>query len=163
MMEKNKKVTELTALKQTFTGAKSAIVFEFKGLTVETDTAFRKSVRDHKGQYRVGKNTLLRLAVKDTVFESLSPHFKGASSVATTQEDMVAFAKVLNDFLKDNPAVTFKAGLSDGKPLALKDIQQLANLPSREVLIAKLLYLIKSPISGLAITLDAIRKQKESQ
>ena len=83
--------------------------------------------------------------------------------MATTQEDMVAFAKVLNDFLKDNPAVTFKAGLSDGKPLALKDIQQLANLPSREVLIAKLLYLIKSPISGLAITLDAIRKQKESQ
>ena len=160
-MEKNKKVTELTELKQTFTIAKSAIVLEFKGLTVETDTAFRKSFRDHKGQYRVGKNTLLRLAVKDTVFESLSPYFKGASSVATTQEDMVAFAKVLNDFLKDNPAVTFKAGLSDGKPLALKDIQQLANLPSREVLIAKLLYLIKSPISGLAITLDAIRKQKE--
>ncbi len=162
-MEKNKKLTELVELKETFTGAKSAIVFEFKGLTVETDTAFRKSVRDHKGHYRVGKNTLLRLAVKDTVFESLSPHFKGASSVATTREDMVAFAKVLNDFLKDNPAVTFKAGLSDGKPIALKDIQQLANLPSREVLLAKLLYLMKYPISGLAITLDAIRKQKESQ
>lgn len=159
-MQKNKKAAEVSELKKTFQGAKSVVVFEFKGLTVETDTAFRKSIRDNQGQYRVGKNTLLRLAAKDTAFEGLTPHFKGSSSMAATSADMIAFAKTLHDFLKENPAVTFKAGLSEGKELGFKDIQQLANLPSREVLIAKLLYLMKYPISGLVIALEAIRKQK---
>ena len=162
-MEKNKKLAEVAELKETFTSATSAVVIEFKGLVVEKDTAFRKSIRESKAQYRVSKNTLLRLAVKDTSFEVLGGSFKGASAVATTTTDVVALAKAVNGFLKDNPAATFKAGVMDGKLFDAKQLQVLAELPSREVLIAKLLYLMQYPISGLAVVLDGIRKQKAGE
>jgi large subunit ribosomal protein L10 len=162
-MDKNTKIAEVAELKEAFASATTAVVIEFKGLTVEKDTAFRKSVRDGKGQYRVSKNTLLRLAVKETPFEPLAGAFKGASAVATTHEDVLALAKALNTFLKDNPAATFKAGVMDGKQIGLADIQQLADLPSRDVLLSKLLYLMKYPISGLAVALEGIRKQKAGE
>lgn len=162
-MDRTQKTQEVAELKETFAAATSAVVLEFKGLTVDKDTAFRKSVRDGKGQYRVSKNTLLRLAVKETAFESLSGSFKGASAVATTKDDIIALAKAVNDFLKDNPAASFKAGVMDGKQIALKDIQTLADLPSREVLIAKLLFLMQYPVSGLAVALEGIRKQKAGE
>ena len=161
-MEKNKKISEVAALRDTFSSATTAVVVEFKGLTVVKDTAFRKSIRDSKSQYRVSKNTLLRLAVKDTAFESFAEKFQGASAVATTNQDAIALAKAVQGFLKDNPTVTFKAGIMDGKALTAKDLQIMAELPSREVLISKLLYLMQYPISGLAVVLDGIRQQKES-
>ena len=91
-MDRDQKRNEVSQLKGTFTAATSAVVLGFKGLTVDKDTTFRKHVREGKGQYRVSKNTLLRLAVKETVFESLTPHFKGATAVATTEGDVVALA-----------------------------------------------------------------------
>ena len=162
-MEKNQKIAEVAELKETFAAATSAVVIEFKGLVVEKDTAFRKNVRESKAQYRVSKNTLLRLAVKDTTFEALGPAFKGASAVATTHDDVIAMAKAVNGFLKDNPAAAFKAGIIDGQTIDAKQLQALAELPSREVLIAKLLYLMKYPISGLAVALEGIRKQKAGE
>ncbi len=162
-MEKNQKIAEIAELKETFTSATSAVVIEFKGLVVEKDTAFRKSLRESKAQYRVSKNTLLRLAVKDTSFEALGGSFKGSSAIATTSVDVVALAKAVNGFLKDNPAATFKAGVMDGKLFDSKQLQVLAELPSRDVLIAKLLYLMTYPISGLAVALDGIRKQKAGE
>ncbi len=162
-MEKNLKNTEIADLKATFSDATTAVVLEFKGLSVEKDTAFRKSIRDSKARYRVGKNTLMRLAAKDTALEQLSGSFKGNSSVAVTKDDVVALAKALNGFLKDNPAATFKAGVMDGKQITMKDIEMLATLPSREVLISKLLYLMQYPVSGLAIALEGIRKQKAGE
>ena len=162
-MEKNQKIAEVAVLKETFASATSAVVIEFKGLVVEKDTAFRKTVRESRAQYRVSKNTLLRLAVKDTSFEALGGSFKGASAIATTSEDVIALAKAVNGFLKDNPAATFKAGVMDGKLFDAKQLQVLAELPSREVLIAKLLYLMQYPISGLAVVLDGIRKQKAGE
>jgi len=162
-MEKNQKIAEVAELKETFASATSAVVIEFKGLVVEKDTAFRKSVRESKAQYRVSKNTLLRLAVKDTSFEALGGSFKGASAIATTTTDVVAMAKAINGFLKDNPAATFKAGVMDGKLFDVKQLQVLAELPSRDVLIAKLLYLMQYPISGLAVALEGIRKQKAGE
>jgi large subunit ribosomal protein L10 len=162
-MEKTLKTAEIADLKETFSGATTAVVLEFKGLTVEKDTAFRKSIREGKGAYRVGKNTLMRLAAKDTPVEPLAASFKGNSSVAVTREDVVALAKALNGFLKDNPAATFKAGVMDGKQITMKDIEMLANLPSRNELIAKLLYLMKYPISGLAVALEGVRKQKAGE
>ncbi len=161
-MEKNKKFAEVAVLKETFSSATTAVVVEFKGLTVVKDTAFRKSVRDSQSQYRVSKNTLLRLAVKDTAFESFADHFKGSSAIATTSKDAIALAKAVQGFLKDNPTVTYKAGIMDGKSLSITELQTIAELPSRDVLIGKLLYLMQYPISGLAIVLDGIRKQKES-
>ena len=162
-MEKNQKFAEVATLKETFSTATSAVVIEFKGLVVDKDTAFRKSVRESKAQYRVSKNTLLRLAVKDTSFEALGGSFKGASAIATTTTDVVAMAKAINGFLKDNPAATFKAGVMDGKLFDAKQLQVLAELPSRDVLIAKLLYLMQYPISGLAVALEGIRKQKAGE
>jgi large subunit ribosomal protein L10 len=160
-MEREQKRNEVAQLKGTFTSAKSAVVLGFKGLTVDKDTAFRKSVRDGKGQYRVAKNTLLRLAVKETVFESLTDQFKGATAVATTETDVVALAKAVNTFLKDNPSANFKGAILDGKAVTPAEFKTIAELPSREVLIGKLLYLMQYPISGLAVALEAIRKQKE--
>ncbi len=162
-MEKNQKIAEVAELKETFATATSAVVIEFKGLVVDKDTAFRKNIRESKGHYRVGKNTLLRLAVKDTTFEGLGGSFKGNSAVATTKDDVVALAKAVNGFLKDNPAATFKAGIMDGKAINAQQLQALAELPSRDVLIAKLLYLMKYPISGLAVALEGIRKQKAGE
>ena len=162
-MEKNQKIAEVAVLKETFASATSAVVIEFKGLVVEKDTAFRKSVRESRAQYRVSKNTLLRLAVKDTSFEALGDSFKGSSAIATTSADVIALAKAVNGFLKDNPAATFKAGVMDGKLIDAKQLQALAELPSRDVLIAKLLYLMQYPISGLAVALDGIRKQKAGE
>lgn len=162
-MEKNQKIAEVAVLKEAFSTATSAVVIEFKGLVVGKDTAFRKSIRESKAQYRVSKNTLLRLAVKDTSFEALGGSFKGSSAIATTHVDVVALAKAVNGFLKDNPAATFKAGVMDGKLFDAKQLQVLAELPSRDVLIAKLLYLMQYPISGLAVVLDGIRKQKAGE
>ena len=160
-MEREQKRTEVAQLKVTFAAAKSAVVLGFKGLTVDKDTSFRKSIRDSKAQYRVSKNTLLRLAVKETAFAGLSEHFKGATAVATTENDVVAMAKAIHTFLKDNPGVNLKGAVLDGKAVTLGEFKIIAELPSREVLIGKLLYLMQYPISGIAVALDAIRKQKE--
>ncbi|HNX32724.1 MAG TPA: 50S ribosomal protein L10 [Holophaga sp.] len=160
-MDRETKRTEVARLQGTFTAAKSAVVLEFKGLTVDKDTAFRKSIRESKAQYRVSKNTLLRLAVKSTAFETLTPHFKGATAVATTEHDVVALAKAVDTFLKDNPAAIFKGAILDGKTVTAQEFKMIAELPSRETLISKLLYLIQFPVSGLVQTLDQIRKQKE--
>lgn len=162
-MEKNQKIAEVAVLKETFSTATSAVVIEFKGLVVGKDTAFRKSIRESKAQYRVSKNTLFRLAVKETPFESLGTSFQGASAIATTTTDVVALAKAVNTFLKDNPAANFKAGIMDGQAMSVQQLQVLAELPSRDVLIAKLLYLMKFPISGLAVALEGIRKQKAGE
>lgn len=160
-MERDQKRNEVTLLKGTFSAAKSAVVLGFKGLTVDKDTTFRKHVREGKGQYRVSKNTLLRLAVKETIFEGLTEHFKGATAVATTEGDVVALAKAVHTFLKDNPAASFKGAILDGKVVTTQEFQTIAELPSREALIGKLLFLMQYPISGLAVALEQIRKQKE--
>jgi len=160
-MDRDQKHNQVAELKGTFTAAKSAVVLEFKGLKVDKDTTFRKNIRESKGEYRVSKNTLLRLAVKETAFEALTPHFKGATAVATTENDVVSLAKAVNNFLKDNPAATFKGAILDGQLVSVQEFKTIAELPTREVLISKLLYLMQYPISGLAVALDQIRKQKE--
>jgi large subunit ribosomal protein L10 len=160
-MEREAKRTEVAQLKGTFTSAKSAVVLGFKGLKVDKDTTFRKNIRDSKAQYRVSKNTMLRLAVKETAFEGLSEHFKGATAVATTEFDVVAMAKAVHNFLKDNPGAELKGAILDGKAVTAGEFKIIAELPPREILIGKLLYLMQYPISGLAVALEAIRKQKE--
>jgi large subunit ribosomal protein L10 len=160
-MDRTQKQNEVKELKGTFASAKSAVVLEFRGLTVEKDTALRRSLRENKASYRVSKNTLLRLAVKETSFESLAGHFSGATAVATSEGDVVGLAKAVHGFMKENPTITFKGAILDGRPTSAKDFQAIAELPSREVLIGKLLYLMQYPISGLAVALDQIRQKKE--
>ncbi|MCL1893365.1 MAG: 50S ribosomal protein L10 [Holophagaceae bacterium] len=160
-MDKIQKQKEINELKGTFASAKSAVVLEFKGLSVEKDNILRRVLRENNAQYRVSKNTLLRLAVKETDFESLTVHFKGATAVATSKEEVVGLAKAIHTFLKENPTVTFKGAILDGKPTSVTDFQVIAELPTREVVIGKLLYLMQYPISGLVRALDQIRQKKE--
>jgi len=160
-MDRIQKQKEIVELKSAFASAKSAVVLEFKGLSVEKDTVLRRVLRENKTQYRVSKNTMLRLAVKDTGFEALSVYFKGATAVATSEGDMVGLAKAIYGFLKENPTITFKGAILDGEPTSAKDFQAIAELPPRDVVIGKLLYLMQYPISGLVIALDQIRKKKE--
>jgi large subunit ribosomal protein L10 len=150
-------------LNKKFTTAKSAVVLGFVGLTADKDTVFRKQIRDNKARYQVSKNTLLRLAVKETGFESLSTHFKNVSAVATTDGDSVLMANAVNKFLKDNPKVSFKGAILDGQVVTFDEFKIIAELPSREVLISKLLYLLQYPVASIAIVLDAVRKQKEEK
>ncbi|MDR0498885.1 MAG: 50S ribosomal protein L10 [Holophagales bacterium] len=160
-MDRIKKQNEIKELKGTFASAKSAVILGFKGLTVDKDTVLRRTLRESKAHYRVSKNTLLRLAVKETSFEPLTDHFKGATAVATSDSDVVGLAKTIYNFLKENPTVTFKGAILDGQLTTVKDFQTIAELPSRETLIGKLLYLMQYPISGLAVALDQIRQKKE--
>ncbi|MDR2698012.1 MAG: 50S ribosomal protein L10 [Holophagales bacterium] len=160
-MDRIQKQNEIKELKGAFASSKSAVVLEFKGLKVDKDTVLRRTLRENKAQYRVSKNTLLRLAVKETDFEPLDVHFKGATAVATSNGDVVGLAKTIYNFLKENPTVTFKGAILDGQPISVKDFQAIAELPSRETLIGKLLYLMQYPISGLAVALDQIRQKKE--
>lgn len=160
-MERSQKQQEVVQLKDTFATAKSAVVLGFKGLVVEKDTVLRRSIRESQGQYRVSKNTLLRLAAKETVFEPLTPHFKGSTAVATSEGDMVALAKAIHTFLKENPTMNLKGAILDGEQVTVDEFKAIAELPSRDVLISKLLYLMQYPVSGLAVALDQIRKQKE--
>jgi large subunit ribosomal protein L10 len=160
-MDRIQKQNEIKELKGAFASAKSAVVLEFKGITVDKDTVLRRALRENKAHYRVSKNTLLRLAVKETDFEPLAIHFKGATAVATSDSDVVGLAKTIYNFLKENPAATFKCAILDGQLTSVKDFQAIAELPSRETLIGKLLYLMQYPISGLAVVLDQIRRKKE--
>ena len=160
-MDKIKKQNEVNELKTTFGSANSAVVLGFVGLTVEKDTILRRSLRESKARYRVSKNTLLRLAVKGTGFESLAEHFKGSTAVATSEGDVAGLAKAVHSFLKENPSVSFNGAILDGQPTSAQDFQAIAELPTREVVIGKLLYLMQHPITSLAIALDQIRQKKE--
>ncbi len=135
--------------------ATNAFLIEFKGITVPQVTELRKQVRETKSDYLVVKNTLALIAVKDSPLTALKDQFKGPTAVAFNQTDAVALAKVLTKFAKDVPAVTFKGAMLNGQIVPASQIQAIANLPSREELISKLLYLMQHPIRGLAVVLNA--------
>ncbi|MEM9597222.1 MAG: 50S ribosomal protein L10 [Acidobacteriota bacterium] len=136
--------------------APHAILVSFQGITVPQDTELRDKIRQQGGSYEVVKNTLALRAVEGKSLESLKEHFVGPTAVAYTTDDPVGLAKALTEFRKDSPVIEFKGGLLDGQPVAAEEVENIANLPSREDLIAKLLFLLQSPITRLARGLAAI-------
>jgi large subunit ribosomal protein L10 len=134
--------------------ATNAFVLDFKGITVPQVTELRKQVRESGSEYIVVKNTLALIAVKDSPLTKLSGHFSGMTAIAYNTTDPVALAKVLTKFAKDVPTVQFKGALLAGQVVAATEIQNIANLPSREELLGKLLYLMQHPIRGLAVVLN---------
>jgi large subunit ribosomal protein L10 len=134
--------------------ATNAFVLDFKGITVPQVTELRKQVRESGSEYVVVKNTLALIAVKDSPLTKLSNHFTGMTAVAYNTTDPVALAKVLTKFAKDVPTVQFKGAMLAGQVVAANEIQNIANLPSREELLGKLLYLMQHPIRGLAVVLN---------
>jgi large subunit ribosomal protein L10 len=149
------KVEELQELEQSFTGIDSAIVVDYKGLKVPEVTELRRQVRGVKGRYKVVKNTLALRALKGTAFEPLSPFFSGTTAVAYSGEDPVALAKVLTTFAKTAPALQIKAAVVQGRAIKAGEVTELATMPGRPELYAKLLFLLQAPMVQLVSVLNA--------
>ncbi len=151
--EKKKVVAELI---EKLKSAQAGVLVDYRGLTVEEDTNLRSKLREAGVEYKVVKNTLTRFAAKEVGFEELDEILNGPTSLAISDTDPVAPAKVISDFIKDNEKISIKAGFLDGKVISLDEIKTLANTPSKEVLIAKIMGSLNSPVSKLVRTLQAL-------
>jgi large subunit ribosomal protein L10 len=139
--------------------AKAAVLVDYRGLTVAEDTVLRKKLREAGVVYKVYKNTMLNLAVQGTEFETLAKHLEGPTAVAFGMEDVTAPARILNDLAKTMPKLEFKAGVVEGTYYDQKGIQVIATIPSREVLVSKLLGSLQSPITNFARVLKQIAEK----
>ena len=149
------KVEELQQLETSFNGTDSAIVVDFKGLKVPEVTELRRQVRGVKGEYKVVKNTLALRALKGTKFEALADHFSGTTAVAYSGEDPVALAKILTTFAKTAPALQIKGAVVQGRSIKAGEVTELATLPGKPELYAKLLFLLQAPMQQLVTVLSA--------
>ncbi len=156
----NKKVV-VQEIKEKFEKAQSAVVVNYAGLNVDEATALRKNCREAGVEYKVYKNNLVKLAIKDTVFEGLTEDLTGPNAIAFGFEDPVTPAKVVKDFKKEFKKLEFKAGVIDGTYCNEEEIVAVADIPSKEVLIAKLLGSFQAPVSNFAYLLQAIIDKNE--
>ena len=156
MKKKSDKEKDLEALKKDFEAAQNIFLAGFAKLTVQQDFELRKTVRGAGGHYKVVKNNLAEKASQGTPAEDLMSKLVGMTSMAYTSKDPVALAKALTAYAKVNPAFTFKAGLVEGRAIDIKSIQELASLPAREEILAKVLFLIQASAQGLVTTLGGV-------
>lgn len=154
-LSRAKKIEKLAQLTKELEGSTSAIVGTFSELTVAQDFELRKVVRGAGAKYRVVKNKLASRASAGTGIEAALQGLKGVSSVAYTSGDPVALAKALSEWVKENSQFTFKLGIIDGKVLNIEEVKQLATMPGKDELFAKLLYLINAPAQRLVTVLNA--------
>ena len=158
MKSKGKKKEELDALKKDLEQAKNLFVAQFQGMTVLQDTELRQKIRDTKSSYRVVKNTLARKAAEGTAAEGVAKTFDGSTAIAYNANDPVSLAKALTAYAKTNPLFVFKAGVVEGRVINLADITAIAAMPSKEELIAKLLFLVNSPAQRLAVAMNGVAR-----
>ena len=156
MKKKAEKKTESEALRTELANVSSVILTTFQGITVENDTRLRRAVEAAGGKYQVVKNTLAERAGEGTPAESLLKNLKGTNSISYTYTAPVALAKVLTKVAKEVPAFKFKAGWVEGRVVSIDEIQNLAQLPSKEELISKVMFLLNAPAQRLASTLAAV-------
>ncbi len=149
------KEEELQELEQAFKGTDSAIVVDYKGLKVPEVTELRRQIRGARGSYKVVKNTLARRVLKGTSFESLTEIFAGTTAVAYSGEDPVALAKVLTTFAKATPALQIKAAVVQGRAIKAAEVTELATMPGKPELYAKLLFLLQAPMVQIVSVLNA--------
>jgi large subunit ribosomal protein L10 len=149
------KEEELQDLEQAFKGTDSAIVVDYRGLKVPEVTELRRQIRVARGSYKVVKNTLARRALKGTSFEPLTDHFIGTTAVAYSGGDPVALAKVLTTFAKATPALQIKAAVVQGRAIKPAEVTDLASLPGKPELYAKLLFLLQAPMVQVVSVLNA--------
>src|SRR5258706_10837763 len=149
------KEAELQQLETAFKGSDSAILVDYKGLNVPQVTELRRQLRTAKASYRVVKNTLARRALKGTSFDVLEKFFEGTTAVAYTKNDPVALAKTLTLFLKTAPALTIKAAVVQGRAVKPAEVNELAALPGKPELFAKLLFVLQAPMVQIVSVLNA--------
>src|ERR1700755_868060 len=141
MKTREQKQKDLEALAQQFQSASAGMLVGFKKLTVAKDQELRRQLREAGATYQVVKNTLARKAAEGTPFADANEHFKGVTALALAEGDPVQLSKAISKFVKDNPEVfSFKAGVVQGRVVALKDVEAIATLPSKDELIAKILF-----------------------
>jgi large subunit ribosomal protein L10 len=156
MKKRSEKQADLDTLKTELAKVSTLILTTFQGITVDNDTKLRRAVQAAGGKYKVVKNTLAERASAGTPAEGVLKDLKGTNSIAFTYNDPVALAKALTKIAKDVPAFQFKAGVVEGRVISIAEIQSLANLPSKEELISKVMYLLNAPAQRLAMTLNAL-------
>jgi len=149
------KERQLESLSGAFQEVNTAILVDFRGLDVPQATELRRQLRAVKARYTVIKNTLARRAVRGTPFEELTPHLQGQTAIAYTADDPVALAKALTTFAKTAPTLTVKAAVVQGRAAGPADVTELANLPGKPELYAKLLFLLQAPMVQLVSVLNA--------
>ena len=150
-------------IRQKFEKAQSAVLVDYRGLNVAEDTELRNQLRKAGVEYAVLKNTMINLAVKNMGLDEMKAHLEGPTAVAFGYEDAVAPAKVLSDFIKKSKKMSIKCGVCDGAYIDEAGVQALANTPSREVLIARIMGSMMSSVSKFVYALEAIRKKQAGE
>ena len=157
MKTRQQKQQDLEALTGQFQAATAGMLVGFKKLTVAKDQDLRRQLRDAGASYTVVKNTLARKAAEGTPFEQTIEHFKGVTALALAEGDPVQLSKAISKFVRENPDVfTFKAGVVEGRVVALPDVEAIATLPSKEELISKVMFLINCQAQRLVTVLSAV-------
>ena len=142
-------------------GAATAVVVDYRGLTVAEDTELRKQLREAGVVYKVYKNTMINFAIKDTEFADLAQHLEGPTAIAVCKDDATAAARILAKFAKTAEALEIKGGVVDGVYYDQAGIEKIASIPSREVLLSKLLGSMQSPVTNFARVIKQIAEKNE--
>ena len=172
MKTRLQKEKEIEVLHREFEESPNALLVGFQGIKVGTDERLRRELRQANVSYRVVKNTLAIRAADGTPMEQVKEQFTGATAVALSRSDPVALAKLLSKWAKETPVFSFKAAVVEGKAFDVKGIEALSNLPSKEALISKIMFLLNSGAQRLAVAtagvarnmtvvIDQVRAQKE--
>src|ERR1700681_4497739 len=156
MKKKSDKEKDLQALKKEFEAPNSIFVTGYEKLTLQQDFELRKAVRGAGGNYRVIKNNLAEKASEGTPAQDVMKDLAGMTSLAYTQKDPIALAKALTTYAKIVPAFSFKAGMVEGRVIDIGAIQELANMPSREVILSKVLFLINASAQRLVTAIGGV-------
>jgi large subunit ribosomal protein L10 len=155
-VSKAKKTEQVEKLSQDLKNVSNVVVATYTKLTVAKDYELRKALRGAGAKYQVVKNTLVERAAKGTKIEDALKSLGGVTSIAYTTGDPVAMAKALQKYAKDTPEFTFKAGVVEGRVVTIKEIEALATMPSKDELMAKLLFLINDPAQRLVTAMNAV-------
>ena len=148
-------------IKESLNDAKTVVLVDYRGLTVEQDTKLRKTLREAGVIYKVYKNTMVKLAIDGTEFDSIKDDLEGPTAVAVSKTDATAAARVLAKFANENPALEIKSGIVEGTYYDAAGIAKIATIPSREELISKFLGSIQSPIANFARVIKQIAEKEE--
>jgi large subunit ribosomal protein L10 len=156
-----KKAEQVDAVAEKMKAAASIVVVDSRGLTVEQDTVLRRNLRENGVEFKVIKNSILTRAAEKAGLDGMKDLFVGPSAVAFSNEDVVAPAKVINDFAKDAEALEIKGGAIEGAVSSKEEIAALASLPNREGLLSMLLSVLQAPVRNVALAVKAVADNKE--
>lgn len=157
------KKVQVEEITEKFKAAASVVVVDYRGLTVGQVTELRKQLREAGVEFKVYKNTLSRRAAEAAGLEGINESLTGPNAIAFSNEDVVAPAKIINEFAKKNEALEIKAGIIEGTIASVEDVKALAELPSREGLLSMLLSVLQAPVRNFALATKAVADQKEEQ